>query len=87
MKFSITKFHENPPSGSRADTRGRTDRHDKGNRRFPRISDLAKNWILKKWVGKCWVLPFGSGYGKIAGCFEDCNEPSYPQNAGIYLTG
>jgi hypothetical protein len=59
MKFSITKFHENPPSGSRADTRGRADSHVKG---FPRINDQAKNWILKKWVGKFWVLPFGSGY-------------------------
>jgi len=64
MKFSITKFHENMSSGSRADTHGRTDRQDKGNRRFPRKCDQVKNWILKKWVGKCWVPHFGSGYGK-----------------------
>jgi len=65
----------------------RTDRKDKCNRCFPQLWDHAKNWILKECVGKCWVLSFGSGYGKIAGCCENCNEPSYPQKAWVYLIG
>lgn len=41
MKATNIKFHDNPSSGSRVDTRRqaqrRTDRHDKGNRRFLQV--------------------------------------------------
>jgi hypothetical protein len=37
MKDSSIKFHENPSSGNRTDTWGRTDKHEEANRRFSRL--------------------------------------------------
>ena len=38
-KYSNTKFHENPPSGSRLVRCGRTDRHDEANSRFSQFRE------------------------------------------------
>jgi len=40
-KVSNTRFHEKASRGSRADTLGRTDEYDGGNRRFPRVYGRA----------------------------------------------
>ena len=40
-KYSNTKFHENPSSGSRVVPSGWTDRHDEANSRFPQFHERA----------------------------------------------
>jgi hypothetical protein len=41
IRVSNIKFHENPPSGSRADICGRTAGHEECNRHFARVSGRA----------------------------------------------
>jgi hypothetical protein len=53
MKVRTVNFQGNSFSGSRADTWGRTDGHDEGNRRFSRISKGAKN----EYVLRCLRVP------------------------------
>ena len=43
-KYSNTKFHENPSSGSRGVPSGRTDRHDDANSRFRNSENASKNF-------------------------------------------
>jgi hypothetical protein len=40
-KYSITKFHENPSSGSRVVPRGRTDTHDEAQSRFSKFCESS----------------------------------------------
>jgi hypothetical protein len=40
-KNSNTKFHQNPSSGSRVVSCGRTDRHDEANSRFSQFYECA----------------------------------------------
>jgi hypothetical protein len=40
-KYSNTKFHENPSSGSRVAPCGQTDRHEAANSRFSQFCDRA----------------------------------------------
>jgi len=59
-KYSNTKFHENPSSGSRVVPCGRTDRHDEANSRFSQFGEerLTKNDIG---VGKLTDIIFITG--------------------------
>jgi len=41
-KYSNTKFHEDPSTGSRVDSCGRTDRHDEANSRCSQLCERAK---------------------------------------------
>jgi hypothetical protein len=41
-KYKIIDFHENPSSESRIVPREQTERHVKGNSRFPQVGERAK---------------------------------------------
>jgi len=62
-KFSNTKFHENPPSGSRVDPSGHTHRHDEANSRFFFLAILQARLIkgtlhedLRDWAQVAMLL-------------------------------
>jgi len=48
MEVSYMEFHDNRSSGSRADTRGQTDRLDETNRHFSREPERASKWTVMK---------------------------------------
>ena len=61
-KSSNTKFYENPSSGGRVATCGRTDRHDEANRRFKQFCECHYKLV---------TVPYQSTY--LPTCRENLN--------------
>ena len=67
VKYSNTKFHENPSSGGRVVPCGKTDRHDETNSRIWQFCERTQklNFVLinPKYISSFSIQKFPSGRG------------------------